>query len=92
MAKEPKTLSYLSSCTVRYQTQYRVSVCVLRKRKEERKGESETRAIDRIVRSFEIRTKPSTQSNDQFGISLYLIFSIQNPKCRFDSCFFRLEF
>jgi len=31
------------------------------KRKEERKGESENSEIDRTVRSFEIRTKPSTQ-------------------------------
>jgi len=54
-------------------------VCVgeLRKRKEERKGEIEFSEIDRIVRSFEIRTKPSTHSNNQFGISLSLIFSIE---------------
>ena len=32
------------------------------KRKEERKGKSETRVIDRTVRSFEIRTKFSTYS------------------------------
>jgi hypothetical protein len=45
-------------------------------RKEKRKEGSEIRAIDRIVRSFEIGTKPSTHSNDQFGIYLSLLFSI----------------
>ena len=67
----------------------------LRKRKEESKEESKTRAIDQIVRSFEIRTKPSTYSNDQFGIFLSHIFSIRNPKFRVDSSFlslFRLKF
>jgi hypothetical protein len=43
--------------------------CAKEKRKEERKGKGKIRAIDRFVRSFEIRTKPSTQSNDLFGIS-----------------------
>ena len=69
-------------------------VCVgeLRKRKEERKGEIEFSEIDRIVRSFEIRTKPSSHSYNQFGISLSLIFSIET--LIFDSIrvLFRLKF
>ena len=49
------------------------------KGKEERKGEKENRAIDRSVRRFEIRTKPSTRLNNRFGISLNLLESLLKP-------------
>ena len=94
MAKEPKPshVHLLVPFGTHFNTVHERVGGELRKRKEERKGESEIRVIGRIVRSFEIRTKLSTHSNDQFGISLSLIFSIRNPKFRFDSCFFRLKF
>jgi hypothetical protein len=57
------------------------------KEKEREKGREGNRVIDRIVRSFEIRTKPSTHSNDQFGICLSSLISTRNPEFRFDSCF-----
>jgi len=60
-------------------------VCCARKRKkrkkkreEKRKGKSKIRAIDRSVRSLEIRTKFSIHSNHQFGIYSSLMFSIRN--------------
>ena len=49
-----------------------------KKREEKRKGKSKIRAIDRSVRSLEIRTKFSIHSNHQFGIYSSLMFSIRN--------------